>query len=510
MALGIGIGLVAALISLFATSWLARIAPSQREPSVVPITYRPGSAPPVPRVGGVAVFVAAVVATGIAAAAGMAGTGSLLRQHGLYGGIFGGVTLLLVVGLADDFLDLSPAIKLLAQGMAAMLAISGGLTVPFVQIGPHATVTLGWMGIPLTLFWIIAATNAFNFIDGLDGLATSIGIVGFAATLVSAAILGHRDLVVLSVVLIGALLGFLRYNFAPASIYLGDCGSLLIGYLLATLSLVGATSSTGVLLPYVPLFALALPLLDGTVAIVRRWLRHMPVWKGDHRHIHHRVQALGLTKRQTVGVLVLTAAGFALLGLLTAFAPPRLFAATMLVAVIVTGGIAVLGLRKLDYYEFRAVRVAWERRADSWRRFVREEIRMRDAQRELATARDLNELRTGLDRCALAFGLDRIEISRQRPRPRRSWRGEHLDVPVSASDSNGIDPWTLRVWHGEYDSPHAELVQRVAHVLASACGVWLRDYGLLDAPAWAETHTGYPSHEGPTLPRGGPRRLARA
>ncbi|MGH7669943.1 MAG: MraY family glycosyltransferase, partial [Gemmatimonadaceae bacterium] len=326
--------------------------------------------------GGVAIFMAVLVGVGMAAATGGVGAQSMLRQPGLYGGIFGGVTLLLAVGLADDFFDLSPAIKLLAQGMAAMFAISGGLTLPLAQFGPHATITLGWMGIPLTLFWIIAVTNAFNFIDGLDGLAASIGVVGFGTTLVSAAILGHSDVVMLSAVLIGGLLGFLRYNIAPARIYLGDCGSLLIGYLLATLSLVGATSSAGAVIVYVPLFALSLPLLDGIVAIARRWLRHMRVWKGDHRHIHHRVQALGLTKRQTVAVLSGAAVVWGLAGLLTSFAPPAWFPVMIPLTLIVTAGLAVLGLRRLDYYEFRAVRIAWRRRPDSWRRFVREEIRM--------------------------------------------------------------------------------------------------------------------------------------
>lgn len=505
----LGLSIVAALVSLLTTRWLARIAPSQREPSVVPITYRPGSAPPVPRVGGVAVFVAVLVAIGIAAAAGGAGAQAILRQSRLYGGIFGGVTLLLAVGLADDFLDLSPAIKLLAQGLAAMFAISGGLTLPFVQVGPHATVTLGWLGIPVTLFWIIVVTNAFNFIDGLDGLAASIGVVGFGTTFASAAILGRPDVMVLSLMLIGALLGFLRYNVAPARIYLGDCGSLLIGYLLATLSLVGATTSAGAVIVYVPLFALMLPLLDGTVAVARRWLRHMPVWKGDHRHIHHRVQALGLTKRQTVAVLAATASVSGLAGLLTSFATPALFPVMILFTIVATAGLAVLGLRRLDYYEFRAVRIAWRYRPESWRRFVREEIRMHDAERELATARDLNELRTGLDRCSLAFGLDRVEISRQRPRPRRSWRGEHLDIPVGTSDSNGTDPWILRVWHGEYDSPRPDLAERVARVLAGACGLWLRDYGLLDTPGWATPSRSHPTHEGPTLPRGR-RQLAKA
>ncbi|MDE3151003.1 MAG: undecaprenyl/decaprenyl-phosphate alpha-N-acetylglucosaminyl 1-phosphate transferase [Gemmatimonadota bacterium] len=452
-----------------------------------------------------------LVAVGIAAVTGDAGVDMVLQQPELYGGIFGGATLLLAIGLADDFLDLSPAVKLIAQGMAAMFAVSGGLSLQLVQFGPHTTVSLGWVGIPLTMFWIIAVTNAFNFIDGLDGLASSIGIVGFGATLVSAALLGRSDVMMLSLVLIGALLGFLRYNLAPARIYLGDCGSLLIGYLLATLSLVGATSATSAALVYVPVFALALPLLDGTIAIVRRWLRRMPVWKGDHRHIHHRVLALGLSKPQSVGVLVVVAAAFAAAGVATSFATPVVFVGMVALCVTVTVAAAVLGLRLLDYYEFAAARSAVRRPPSSWRQFIREEIRLRDAERELATARDLNDLRTGLDRCALAFGLDRVEISRQRPRLRRAWRGEHLDVPVGSTEVGAGDPWMLRVWHGEYDSPSPELVQRAARVLGSACGQWLRTHGLLDATPWTVAAAGraYGRHEGPTLPRG-QRHLAKA
>jgi UDP-GlcNAc:undecaprenyl-phosphate GlcNAc-1-phosphate transferase len=505
----VAISLFSALVALLSTRWLIRIAPAQREPSVVPITYRPGSAPPVPRVGGVAVFVAVLTAVGLAGYLGDPGMTAVLQNPGLYGGILGGATLLLAVGLADDFLDLSPAVKLLAQGMAAMFAVSGGLSLRVVQFGPHALLTLGWVGIPLTVFWIIAVTTAFNFIDGLDGLASSIGMVGFAATFVSAAVLGRNDVMTLSAVVIGALIGFLRYNFAPARIYLGDCGSLLIGYLLATLSLVGATSEASTALVYVPLFALALPLLDGAVAIARRWLRRMPVWKGDHRHIHHRVMALGLGKRQSVGVLAAAAALLAVAGVATSFATPVLFAAVALLSAAATLGLAVLGLRRLDYYEFAAVRTAMQLRPGSWRRFVREEIRMRDAERELATARNLNDLRTGLDRCALAFGLDRIEISRQRPRMRRVWHGEHLDVPVTAPGAAAADEWVLRVWHGEYDSPRPELVQRSARVLARACGLWLQNYGLLGATPWAVAAAEQRQREVPAL-ASGHRHLAKA
>lgn len=479
------ISLIAALTALLATKWLVRVAPAQREPSVVPITYRPGSAPPVPRVGGVAVFAGAVVALAIAAPIGVRGIDSLLDRAGLYGGIFAGATLLVTVGLADDFLDLSPAVKLLAQVFAAMLAASGGVSLRAISFGADHVVVLGWVGVPLAVFWIVAITNAFNFIDGLDGLASSIGVVGFGAVAVSAALLGRRDVLLLSMAMIGALGGFLRYNFAPARIYLGDGGSLFIGYLLAALSVEGATSARTGALVYVPLFALALPLLDAAVAVVRRWLRHMPIWKGDHRHIHHRVLALGLSKRGSVGILAAVAGLFALTGLGAAFAGSDALAARLVVVIAVSLAVVAVGFRSLDYYEFAAVRTAIRLRVSGWRRFVREEIRLRDAERELATSHDLNELRTGLDRCALAFGLDRIEISRQRPRLRRAWHGEYLDVPASDVDTPSSDDWFLRVWYGEYDSPRPELVHRVARALSRSCGRWLRDYGLLGAPAWA-------------------------
>ncbi|HEY5218271.1 MAG TPA: MraY family glycosyltransferase [Gemmatimonadaceae bacterium] len=488
------IGLISALIALVATKGLVRIAPAQREPSVVPITYRPGSAPPVPRVGGVAVFVAVVGALVMAAYFGLPSMGMVLDNVGVFGEILAGATLLLAVGLADDFLDLSPAVKLLAQLFAAMLAVSGGLSLRVVSFGPNATLTLGWVGIPLALVWIVAVTNAFNFIDGLDGLASSIGMVGFAAIAVSAAAIGRSDVMLLCIILIAAVAGFLRYNFAPAKIYLGDGGSLFIGYLLATLSLEGATSATNGALVYVPLFALALPLLDAAVAVGRRWLRHMPVWKGDHRHIHHRVLATGLSTRGTVGVLALVAGTLAATGIVTSFADRALFVTALAITIGVTLVVAAVGLRELDYYEFTAVRTAFRLRPAGWRRFIREEIRLRDAERELATARDLNDLRTGLDRCALAFGLDRIEISRQRPRVRRAWHGQHIDVPVSDAGPPSTDDWVLRVWHGEYDSPQPELVQRVAGALSRSCGRWLQSYGLRGAPSWADADgTGHDS-----------------
>jgi UDP-GlcNAc:undecaprenyl-phosphate/decaprenyl-phosphate GlcNAc-1-phosphate transferase len=472
----------AALSALLATRWLVHTAPAQREPSVVPITYRPGSAPAVPRVGGAAVFIAVLVALAGSALIGNVGVDMLLHYGRLYGSVLAGGTLILAVGLADDFLDLTPAVKFVAQGIAAAFACVGGLSLHQIAIGPHLTVSMGWFGVPLTLFWIVAVTNAFNFIDGLDGLAAGIGIVGFGATAVSALVFKRPDVVLVSIAVIGALLGFLRYNFAPARIYLGDCGSLFIGYLLAVLSLVGATSPRTGSLVYVPVFALGLPLLDGAVAITRRWLRGAPIWKGDHRHIHHRVQALGLSKRESLATLMSAAGLIASVGLVTSFARPGLFGVTAALGCGATLALLAFGLWRLDYYEFAAVASFARAPLTGWRRFVGEEIRLLEAEREIANANNLDDLRSTLERSALAFGLDRIEITRSQPKFRRSLQS-HLDIALNTAGARGAEVWNLRVWHADDVGPDAARIARVAGALSASCAGWLRDFGM--APAGA-------------------------
>src|SRR5690606_31725229 len=178
------------------------------------------------------------------------------------------------VGLLDDLRDLRPAWKLVAQVLAAVIVFSGGFRIDGLIFLPGEPLQLGdTVAFVLTVFWVVGVTNAFNLIDGLDGLATGIALVALGTTVFAAVALGNLDAVFGSVALIGALVAFLRYNFSPARIFLGDSGSMFVGFMLAVLSMQGARVGDSGMLLAVPIFALALPILDTSLAIVRRWLR---------------------------------------------------------------------------------------------------------------------------------------------------------------------------------------------------------------------------------------------
>src|SRR5690606_35243767 len=245
---------------------------------------------PVPRVGGVVVFVAMLLGLGGAAAVDLTTGSGLLRANASYiTGIVLGTALLFGTGLVDDIRGVKPYSKLVVQVVAACIAYFFGFQVVRIGFGPDFGIDLGWLSLPVTLIWIVGVTNAFNLIDGLDGLATGIALVALSTTAVAAQMLGNTEVVIVCLALTGALIGFLRYNFNPARIFLGDSGSLFIGFLLAVLSVHGSMKSATAVLVLVPLSALALPLLDTFLAIGRRWLRGVPLSSADSRHIHHRL-----------------------------------------------------------------------------------------------------------------------------------------------------------------------------------------------------------------------------
>ena len=254
------------------------------------------------------------------------------------------------------------------------------------------------------------------------------------------------------------------------------------------LSLVGATSPTTGSLVYVPVFALGLPLLDGAVAITRRWLRGAPIWKGDHRHIHHRVQALGLSKRESLAMLMTAAAVFATVGLLTAFARPGFFVLTAAVGCAAVVTLLAYGLWRLDYYEYAAVASLARVPVTQWRRFLGEEIRLLEAERAIANARTIDELRATLERSAMAFGLDRIEITRSQPKFRRSLQS-HLDIALTEYAGRSADAWNLRVWHSDEGETDPALVARVAGALSASCASWMSDFGTAPVVRSAEGHS---------------------
>ncbi len=317
-------GAVALFLSLALTPVVRHLA------TLAGITDAPGPrrihARPIPRSGGVAVAVAVVLACGLV-------TG---MPPQLTVSVLAGAVLLLLVGLADDVLSLSPRLKLLGQVVAAILAVAGGLRLSLFAPA-EASGALAMLDAGVTVLWIVFVTNAVNLTDGLDGLASGIGVVAMGWLSCSALRAGDPAASLMPMALTGALLGFLAYNFNPASIFLGDAGSLVIGYALAVLPLAG---TAGQPLPPLAVFLLvAVPVTDTLLAIARRFLcRCVGAWgegrfwfgltdglrntvNPDRRHIHHRLLDLGFTQRRAVLMLYLAAGTTGALGYLVAASP---------------------------------------------------------------------------------------------------------------------------------------------------------------------------------------------
>jgi UDP-GlcNAc:undecaprenyl-phosphate/decaprenyl-phosphate GlcNAc-1-phosphate transferase len=254
---------------------------------------------PIPRVGGVAILTAAVGSYALLLLVRLS-AGHIVRS-GVPSAVrlMPAVIVIFAVGLIDDIFEVRPLQKLAAQIIAALLAWAGGIHL--AAIGGHPfPLSLSFV---VTLVWIVACSNAVNLIDGVDGLATGISLFATISTLIAALLHRNIDLAFATVPLAGALLGFLRFNFSPASIFLGDCGSLTLGFLLGCYGIVWSEKSTTVFSLTAPLLALSVPLLDSGLAIARRALRHKPIFRADREHIHHKLLSLGLTPRRTVLVL---------------------------------------------------------------------------------------------------------------------------------------------------------------------------------------------------------------
>jgi UDP-GlcNAc:undecaprenyl-phosphate GlcNAc-1-phosphate transferase len=280
----------------------------------------------VPRLGGVAVIGAATLALMVSQVT--PGVGSIVETLRPVTPILIGAGLVFAVGVLDDLRPLPPWPKLCVQIIAAVVVMASGLLIERITIAGQ-TWQLGIWSWPLTLLWIVGLTNAFNFIDGIDGLAAGISVIAGATCAAILISRGHVPEAMLLAALVGATLGFLVYNFAPASIFLGDGGSLPVGFVLATTAITGWQKGATALAAGVPLLIFALPIADTTSALARRLFRPSErdtsiaatvrrIFEPDRDHIHHRLLALGLSTRRTVVTLYLMTLVLALIALSTA------------------------------------------------------------------------------------------------------------------------------------------------------------------------------------------------
>lgn len=381
------LGLIAFLLGLILTPLCRKVA---KRYNLVdkPDAKRKLHGTPTPRIGGVAVVLAYAGSIGLLLLLTPASK-ALHIQHGeLLKSLLPGAVIIFLTGLIDDVIGLKPVQKLAGEVLGAAVALGLGMyfsPTTFSVATNHPFFAHYWFTIPLSMVWLVACTNAVNLIDGLDGLASGVGLFASVAVLLVGALTGHSGLVLATMPLVGALLAFLCYNFNPASIFLGDCGSLTIGFMLGVFSLVWSSSSPSLLGMAPPLMVLALPLIDVVLAICRRYLRRVPIFSADRGHIHHIMQARGYKPYQTALILYgvcAVAAGLSLLPLLNIqymrYAVPLVFAA-----------LVVAGLRYLNYVEFGSARRVFSRH--HLRRVVKDDVYLDELDKSLATASSVDD-----------------------------------------------------------------------------------------------------------------------
>ncbi len=289
------LAIVTALISFIITPLVKKFAIKVNAIDV-PKDERRVHSKPIPVMGGLAIYISFVI--------GVILYNGILTSSQL--GIIVGATIIVIGGVIDDIKELSAKYKLLIQiAAAACILISGVsisvLTNPFREFYPY--LNIGWISIPMTIIWILGVTNAFNLIDGLDGLAAGIAFISCVTLMIVSIINGRLEAAFLTAVLSGAILGFLPYNFNPASIFMGDTGSQLLGFLLAAISIEGAIKSATAFVIAVPILAFALPIYDILFAMIRRKANGKPMMQADKGHLHHRLLDMGLNQREAVIIM---------------------------------------------------------------------------------------------------------------------------------------------------------------------------------------------------------------
>lgn len=422
------IAFVAALaVALVATQGVRRFA--LRIGAVdVPDRFRKLHDGQIPRLGGIAIFVAFLFSLLALYILNPYVLNYILDGHRMeaMGCLLGGATALLI-GVLDDLYDLRPRNKLLWQLVPASMAYMTGCSIGAVSLPFLGHIELGWLSLPITVLWFLCCMNAVNLLDGLDGLAAGVTLFVTLTLFLVGLMFDNLFSMVLMAALSGAILGFLVFNFHPARIFLGDSGSLLLGFLVAALSLLASRKAETAVALLIPVVALGLPIMDTALAVLRRWYKRLPLEGADRQHIHHTLLGLGWSHRRAVLVLYSVCLALGLSAVLITFERSE-------VTVVVLGVLSLLA--------FVCIRVFGQvKLTDLAAKFTRER---RSRQRESAalaslervaqmmhTAEDIDDL-WGLCSEALEhLSLDRAELRLHRGRPAaeiRVWTRLVLDV----------------------------------------------------------------------------------
>jgi UDP-GlcNAc:undecaprenyl-phosphate GlcNAc-1-phosphate transferase len=343
----------------------------------------------VPRLGGIAIFLSVTIALSSLLLVHNTVTQTVHLEFKPILSVLGCGFLVLLLGIYDDVRGANASIKLIALGCIAVIfyAVGGriaGLSIPFVgQVSLHPIV-----GFALTMVWVVGITNAFNLIDGVDGLATGAALFSSFVLVANSLINGNVWVAVVALGLSGALAAFLRYNFNPASIFLGDSGALFVGFTLAALSVHGSQKASTAVAVAIPLFAFGLPVVDTGVAIARRLINGKPVFEGDREHIHHMLLARGWSQRRVALALYTVSAAFGLAAMMFVNSGNAIPA----VVLLVIGVAIVLALGNLRYHEVDELRASVRRNIGDRRLRAINNLRIRRACQSLSNANQLDEM----------------------------------------------------------------------------------------------------------------------
>ena len=250
---------------------------------------------PIPRLGGLAIFLSFLLSTLLFA--------EIDRQMK---GILMGAVIIVILGVLDDIMTLRALPKFFIQILAASIAVYHGCVIQFVSnfnlFSDTLYINLGWLSVPVTIIWIVAITNAVNFIDGLDGLAVGVSAISAGSLLVIALMVAEGNIAIVIAALLGACIGFIPYNFNPAKIFMGDTGSTFLGYILATLSIQGLFKMYAIISFAVPFLILGVPIFDICFAFLRRIAKGQNPMIADRGHVHHRLIDMGFSQKQSVAI----------------------------------------------------------------------------------------------------------------------------------------------------------------------------------------------------------------
>ena len=298
---------------------------------------------PIPRIGGIGIYAAFMAAmlmvikmTDFDYEVGFELAGLMLSG-----------SLIVLLGIIDDYKNLPAKVKLVGQILAALvLVVAFDVRIDFITDPLGDYLYLEYLAVPATVFWIVGLTNTMNLIDGLDGLAAGVAVIASVTIMLVALQDGILLVAILTAALAGAAFGFLYYNFNPARIFMGDSGSMFLGFMLAGISVIGAVKCAATIAMIVPLLALGLPILDTTFAIIRRYRGGVPIFKPDRGHLHHRLLDLGFTQRQAVLLMYVISALLGLSAVAASEVSPQM--AMIIVGIVVAA--VLFGANKLGIF----------------------------------------------------------------------------------------------------------------------------------------------------------------